>query len=57
MVKKSSGTDIELMLLDVSVTAHDGYGIIVALRDRSNGEFDFAEGTIYPALHDWKKPG
>lgn len=28
-----------------------GYAIVAALRDRSDGEFDLAEGTIYPALH------
>ena len=28
-----------------------GYAIIAALRERSAGEFDLAEGTIYPALH------
>jgi PadR family transcriptional regulator, regulatory protein PadR len=58
MANKSSGTDVELMLLAVlrDGPAH-GYGIIVALRDRSNGEFDFAEGTIYPALHRLEKAG
>ncbi len=28
-----------------------GYAIIAALRERSDGVFDLAEGTIYPALH------
>jgi len=28
-----------------------GYGVIVRLRNRSGGEFDLAEGTVYPALH------
>jgi DNA-binding PadR family transcriptional regulator len=28
-----------------------GYGVIVQLRERSGGEFDIAEGTVYPALH------
>jgi PadR family transcriptional regulator, regulatory protein PadR len=28
-----------------------GYAIIAALRERSGGGFDLAEGTIYPALH------
>jgi PadR family transcriptional regulator PadR len=28
-----------------------GYAIIRALRERSGGEFDVLEGTLYPALH------
>src|SRR5579863_1130941 len=28
-----------------------GYGMLQELRRRSDGEFDLAEGTIYPALH------
>ena len=28
-----------------------GYQVIVRLRDSSDGEFDLAEGTVYPVLH------
>lgn len=28
-----------------------GYAIIKELRERSRGEFDVLEGTLYPALH------
>ena len=28
-----------------------GYGIIRDIRDRTDGEFDLLEGTLYPALH------
>jgi len=28
-----------------------GYGLIVALREHSDGVLDLPEGTIYPALH------
>ena len=28
-----------------------GYAVIEALRERSSGEFDLPEGTVYPALH------
>jgi DNA-binding PadR family transcriptional regulator len=28
-----------------------GYEVIVRLRDRSDGAFDLAEGTVYPVLH------
>ena len=40
---------LELLLMGVLQhgPAH-GYAIIAALRDRSDGEFDLAEGTIYP---------
>jgi PadR family transcriptional regulator, regulatory protein PadR len=43
---------LELLLMGVLQhgPAH-GYAIIAALRERSDGEFDLAEGTIYPALH------
>jgi DNA-binding PadR family transcriptional regulator len=58
MKAKTSNTDIELMLLGaLRHSPSHGYGIIVALRERSNGEFDFAEGTIYPALHRLERAG
>jgi PadR family transcriptional regulator PadR len=28
-----------------------GYGIIKEIRERSSGDFDVLEGTLYPALH------
>jgi DNA-binding PadR family transcriptional regulator len=34
-----------------------GYGVITALRYRSAGEFDLAEGTVYPALHKLETAG
>ena len=34
-----------------------GYAIIAALRERSDGDFDLAEGTIYPALHRLERAG
>lgn len=34
-----------------------GYGVIAALRERSSGEFDLAEGAIYPALHKLEAAG
>lgn len=36
------------------VAAHEpihGYAIIAAMRERSEGQLDLAEGTVYPALH------
>jgi PadR family transcriptional regulator, regulatory protein PadR len=44
--------NLDLLLLAVleDGPAH-GYAVITALRDRSDGGFDLAEGTVYPALH------
>ena len=49
---------LELLVMGVlrHAPAH-GYAIITALRDRSDGEFDLAEGTIYPALHRLERAG
>jgi DNA-binding PadR family transcriptional regulator len=34
-----------------------GYAVITALRERSDGAFDLAEGTVYPALHRLERDG
>jgi PadR family transcriptional regulator PadR len=34
-----------------------GYAVITRLRDRSDGSFDLAEGTVYPALHKLERAG
>jgi DNA-binding PadR family transcriptional regulator len=34
-----------------------GYLIIKRLRERSGGEFDLLEGTLYPALHRLEQSG
>ncbi len=34
-----------------------GYRAITQLRERSNGVFDLAEGTVYPALHRLEAEG
>lgn len=49
---------LDLLLMGVlrDGPAH-GYGIICALRDRSDGAFELAEGTIYPALHRLEDSG
>jgi len=51
-------SDVDLLRADVlrHAPAH-GYAIIAALRERSDGEFDFPEGTIYPALHRLERSG
>ncbi|MBA2642307.1 MAG: helix-turn-helix transcriptional regulator [Actinobacteria bacterium] len=43
---------VDLLLLSVLERdpAH-GYGLVEALRERSEGAFELAEGTVYPALY------
>jgi PadR family transcriptional regulator PadR len=49
---------LDLLLMSVlGESPTHGYGIICALRERSGGEFDLAEGTIYPALHKLESAG
>jgi PadR family transcriptional regulator PadR len=54
----SVNSNVDLLIMSVlrHGRAH-GYAIIAALRDRSAGEFDLAEGTIYPALHRLEQGG
>ncbi len=49
---------LDLLLMSVmhGRPAH-GYAIITALRERSAGRFELAEGTIYPALHKLESSG
>jgi transcriptional regulator len=46
-----------LILAAVRGEPRHGYAIIEALRLRSRGVFDLAEGTIYPALHRLERVG
>lgn len=43
---------LELLVLSAlrSKPAH-GYAIIKTIRERSDGEFELLEGSVYPALH------
>jgi PadR family transcriptional regulator PadR len=49
---------LDLLLLSVleGVPAH-GYLVIDRLREASDGAFDLAEGTVYPALHRLERAG
>lgn len=49
---------VDLLLLSVleQRSAH-GYGLVEMLRERSEGAFDLAEGTIYPALYRLERRG
>ena len=46
-----------LLLAAVEDEPLHGYGIVEALRDRSGGAFDLAEGTVYPALYRLERRG
>ena len=58
MLGASLKNNVDLLLMGVlrHGPAH-GYAIIAALRERSEGDFELAEGTIYPALHRLEKAG
>lgn len=46
-----------MLLAVLQVSPLHGYGLVEELRRRSDGEFDLAEGTIYPALHRLESAG
>jgi len=49
---------VDLLLL--SMLAHGpahGYRLVDELRERSDGTFDLAEGTVYPALYRLERRG
>ncbi|MEO6472429.1 MAG: helix-turn-helix transcriptional regulator [Aeromicrobium sp.] len=50
--------NLDLLLLAVLTEgeAH-GYAVINRVREQSDGEFDLAEGTVYPALHRLEADG
>lgn len=49
---------LDLLLLAVLESGADhGYAIIASLKQRSGGEFDLPEGTVYPALHRLEREG
>jgi PadR family transcriptional regulator len=46
-----------LLLATLHERPAHGYAVIVALRERSVGAFDLAEGTVYPVLHRLEAEG
>jgi PadR family transcriptional regulator PadR len=46
-----------LLLAVLEGGAAHGYAVITRLRERSEGTFDLAEGTVYPALHRLERAG
>ena len=51
------GSTDSLLLSLISRQPTYGYKIIKELEARSNGFFQFKEGTLYPALHRMEKAG
>jgi len=58
MPKETQKGHVDLLLLSLLERdpAH-GYGLVEALRERSEGVFELAEGTIYPALYRLERQG
>ena len=54
---QSRGQLESLLLAALAAGPAHGYDLIVRLRERSDGEFDLAEGTAYPALHRLEAEG
>lgn len=46
-----------LVLATLSRAPLHGYGLVEELRDVSDGAFDLAEGTVYPALYRLEAAG
>ena len=46
-----------LVLTVVGAGPIHGYGVIERLKERSDGSFDLAEGTVYPVLHRLERAG
>jgi PadR family transcriptional regulator, regulatory protein PadR len=51
------GSTDSLLLSLISSEPMYGYQIIKEIEKRSNGYFQFKEGTLYPALHRLEKSG
>lgn len=46
-----------LILQTLSTNPGHGYGIAQEIKRKSEGLLEFAEGTLYPTLHDLEKRG
>ncbi|MEO7122692.1 MAG: helix-turn-helix transcriptional regulator [Lacisediminihabitans sp.] len=50
--------NLDVLLLGVlSAGPGHGYEVITALKEKSGGEFDLPEGTVYPSLHRLEDEG
>ena len=57
MLDSSKGHVDLLLLSTLAERPTHGYGLVEALRERSGGVFDLAEGTVYPALYRLERQG
>jgi len=57
-VRDATNGHVDLLVLSTleAGPAH-GYGIVAAVHRRSEGAFDLAEGTVYPALYRLERQG
>lgn len=46
-----------LLLAALAAGPAHGYELVASIRERSDGEFVLAEGTVYPALHGLESRG
>jgi DNA-binding PadR family transcriptional regulator len=54
----AAGSPVDLLLLAIVAGGPiHGYAIVESLRERSDGTFDFPEGTVYPALYRLERQG
>ena len=51
------GSSALLVLSLLSEKDYYGYEIIRTLEERSNGTFEYNEGTLYPILHKMERKG
>ena len=51
------GTLDVLVLKILTLGAEHGYGVSLAIRDRTGGRFDVEEGALYHALHRLERRG
>jgi PadR family transcriptional regulator PadR len=57
MAREPFSGHLDLLLLAALQRPRHGYGVIEHVRHRSGGHFDYADGTIYPALHRLEAEG
>jgi DNA-binding PadR family transcriptional regulator len=57
MLDSSKGHVDVLLLATLAEGPTHGYGLVDAVRERSGGVFDLAEGTVYPALYRLERQG